>query len=766
MEYCDFSVVMSIIRKYVDEGRTMNQVDLLYQVFDSFLADNSASDFVFDNGLVCRWFNGQAKVSPRISGFYIDKKNQKELVKDIELNVIPLLYDSGMATQEIHDVLIQDVTISEKMKKKLCKNYPCKTETDEAKFLAEVLQFSMERNFVRRDAGTKKLMAAGTFSPMIRDYILNSSLPKPCQHFCGRDRELVALHELLSKHGKVFLQGIPGIGKSELAKAYASHYKKAYTNVLYLVYSGDLKRDIVEMDFADDFTEDGDEERFRKHNRFLRTLKEDTLLIIDNFNTTAIGDALLPVVMKYRCRILFTTRSHFENETELWLEEISEKDALVKLMGCFYSEAHKYPTVMKEIVETVHSHTLAVELAARLLEVGILEPGALLNKLREKRTALDASDKIGIRKDGANRKATYYEHIHTLFALCNLSKAEMDLMCNLSMIPAVGISGKLFAKWMKLPNLNTVNDLIEKGFVRVQEGHVIALHPMIQEVVIEETKPSVQKCRILLESMREICLRHGEEIPYYRRLFQTVENVICSAFKDDQVAYLRFLEDVFPYMEKYRYIQGMELILKELTGMLGEQGIGTISDRALFLDYRAACEKNLNKAIKLEKEAVALLAEITSDHALLASNLYANLGGLYKQNGNLEQAKQAMEEGIRILNEYGLAPYHDSVAQITNYAVLLTDMGQAENGMAALQKLAEMVKNYNSDMSMDYACVQEALGGIHLFSGDVQKAVRCFRKALKIYENIFEMEPEILEGKQREMTAMCERVGVYLMEKG
>lgn len=48
------------------------------------------------------------------------------------------------------------------------------------------------------------------------------------------------------------------------------------------------------MDFDDDFTEDGDEERFRKHNRFLRTLKEDTLLIIDNFNTTAIGDVLLP----------------------------------------------------------------------------------------------------------------------------------------------------------------------------------------------------------------------------------------------------------------------------------------------------------------------------------------------------------------------------------------------------------------------------------------------------------------------------------------
>lgn len=107
-----------------------------------------------------------------------------------------------------------------------------------------------------------------------------------------------------------------------------------------------------------------------------------------------------------------------------------------------------------------------------------------------------------------------------------------------------------------------------------------------------------------------------------------------------------------------------------------------------------------------------------------------------------------MEEGIRILNEYGLAPYHDSVAQITNYAVLLTDMGQPENGMETLQKLAEMVKNYNSDMSMDYACVQEALGGIHLFSGDVQKAVRCFRKALKIYENFSRWSRKFWKGNK------------------
>ena len=59
-------------------------------------------------------------------------------------------------------------------------------------------------------------------------------------------------------------------------------------------------QDIADMDFADDLPDDSEQERFRKHNRFLRTLKEDTLFIVDNFNTTASQDSTLSVVMKYR----------------------------------------------------------------------------------------------------------------------------------------------------------------------------------------------------------------------------------------------------------------------------------------------------------------------------------------------------------------------------------------------------------------------------------------------------------------------------------
>ena len=61
MERCDFSSVITTIRKYISDDRNLNQIDLLYEMFVSFLSDDASQDFDFDNGLVCRWFNGQAK---------------------------------------------------------------------------------------------------------------------------------------------------------------------------------------------------------------------------------------------------------------------------------------------------------------------------------------------------------------------------------------------------------------------------------------------------------------------------------------------------------------------------------------------------------------------------------------------------------------------------------------------------------------------------------------------------------------------------------
>ena len=40
MERCDFCSVMAIIRKYISEGHEVNQVDLMYMLFESFMNDD------------------------------------------------------------------------------------------------------------------------------------------------------------------------------------------------------------------------------------------------------------------------------------------------------------------------------------------------------------------------------------------------------------------------------------------------------------------------------------------------------------------------------------------------------------------------------------------------------------------------------------------------------------------------------------------------------------------------------------------------------
>ena len=51
MEYLDFSSVITTIRKYISDAHNMNQIDMMYQLFVSFLNSEESKDFDFDNGL-------------------------------------------------------------------------------------------------------------------------------------------------------------------------------------------------------------------------------------------------------------------------------------------------------------------------------------------------------------------------------------------------------------------------------------------------------------------------------------------------------------------------------------------------------------------------------------------------------------------------------------------------------------------------------------------------------------------------------------------
>ena len=352
-------------------------------------------------------------------------------------------------------------------------------------------------------------------------------------------------------------------------------------------------------------------------------------------------------------------------------------NALFQLASVFYSEADTYRETVEKIIETVHSHTFAVKLAAKLLENGISTPDQLLTRLQMEKASFHNEDKIKIIKDGQSSKATYYSHIHTLFSLYTLSLKQQDIMCNMCFLPSTGISARIFAKWLELPTLNEINDLIETGFVQTTTRRTISLHPMIQEITLSETKPSVTRCHILL-------------------------------------------------------------------------------------DFQATLETKPEKAIKLEKDALAQIENITADNARLVSNLHANLGGLYRMNGHPDLAREHMEKSISLLDQFNLLHINDSIPQIANYAMFLTEQQEPERGISELQKLSGIIKEYHSDHCLDYAKVQETLGTIYLMTANLPQAKTHFKRAFKIYEKIWTDEPEMIEAKYQEIQELYPQVGFFL----
>ena len=70
MNRCDSSSISTCLINHISESNQMSQPDFLYELFEDFMDDPANQDFSMDNGLVCRWMTGQAKISPKISAYY------------------------------------------------------------------------------------------------------------------------------------------------------------------------------------------------------------------------------------------------------------------------------------------------------------------------------------------------------------------------------------------------------------------------------------------------------------------------------------------------------------------------------------------------------------------------------------------------------------------------------------------------------------------------------------------------------------------------
>lgn len=749
-----FSNVIGVLLE--NKKKTYAQYQMIEDIFYDCLCnmDLFEKDDFEKNVTYSRWCTGDRSIPKEILSFY-DNAGFDGIQDNIQDDVIPNLINVP-ATRELLLELVTDsvdVICTEKVDE-------FAGITDDAELITALIRYA-----ILNDHDSKHTL----LSPDLSDVLLSNRLPSANRYFIGRKEELKAVTKALQEHNPVFITGTAGMGKSELAKTYAKKNEKKYTNIIHLFYDGDLKKCIAHMEFSDDTADMSEDMLFDKHMRILKKLHSDSLIIIDNFNVLPKEDAFFKEFVKLNCKILVTSRCNISQYETIKISEMDANNELVELFYKHCPSAKSYEDVVKEIIQTVGCHTLTVCLSALSLTASGMEPEELLAELKTCGLNIASGEYVELYKDDNFTDGLMIEHLRKLLQLGKLSNQQLDILRNLSLLPVAGVIKNNFKNWMKLDNLTDVNHLIKYGFINEDtDNKKISLHPLLQEVIAIETMPTVAACRTMLDSLHLICLAHGLELRRPENVIASLISVTEHIIVDDGAYFLLFLQDMFPYLDKYLVSDYLPKLTEKISYVMDEYKLESPCDKALLLDYKAECfllKKDYGNAVKKREKAINIMEKLHNKDAdmrtaNLLSNLYNNLSNTYLLMKRGNEAAKTLRTAFDIRMEYvhlGLTESHDSLQQMMNLINMLLLAKDVDNAKIILEQYETLVLKHLSDTSLDYGICKLSRGIIDMMEGKPEPAETNFLGAESIIGNAMGTDNDYMKTTYRYLNNLYAR---------
>lgn len=383
--------------------------------------------------------------------------------------------------------------------------------------------------------------------------------------FIGRDSELQQIHELFQGGSNaVFLTGMGGIGKSEIAKVYAETHRDIYTTVVFASYETDLLHLIASdqaipvenLQQASATGGDGEttEAYFNRKMKVLRSIvNKNTLLIIDNFDVEF--DPHLREVLQLPCRILWTTRTDFSvygyKTVKIGpLENFEDLVTLMQRIDKVYTTPQEQQAI-RDIIRLLDCHTFAVSLTASQMKASRTKPEKMLAQLQEEGLHIRTRSSFAHTDDG--RRATAYEYIRALFDFSRLDETACAILRYMACMPREGVDIDLFMECCSIDDFSDISRLSELNWLQIdEENDRICLHMLVKELVCEQLTPTEDNCAPMLEGAYRWAnnawnKHHDENCSHSSIIFSLLET-----FQTPPIQWL----DAFEDMATFAWIQG------------------------------------------------------------------------------------------------------------------------------------------------------------------------------------------------------------------
>lgn len=719
----DFHTMITIIMQHL-KAADITQVDLLYYIFEAFIEDEH-TDFVFDNGQVCHWINGRQRISPKIVSFYVIPEHQ-ELMKGNFINkLFPIISDLGKLASDTKNLLIQDCSISDYEKNRLLGLYNDVDDIAIAEFFCFCFLFGISRAFIK---ATKNSRFA---SPDIHNVILSTDVPKPIKDFISRDDDISAVSALLQQHKTLFITGLPGIGKSELAKQYAKEHKKDYTNILYMEYTGSFYEMIADLDFIDDTDSLSEKDRFRKHYRFLKTLQEDSLLIIDNFYTLEAEDSLLQQICSLKCTVLLTscrcndTYAHYNLKPSDTVAHTLLRHTLTNTSPAF---GGSYKDELNVILETICYNLVATELVGRLLAYQIMTPDALKHDLKENILLPAETSALTLTKDNHRLKDAFQAHMLQLLGYNDLPKKEQQLLSYIALAPETGFPLKLLHKWCN-NYTDQLDSLIYKGIVSVG-CDVVSIKPYIRKLTNAGKFLTTRDCEPLFLNIKEILSTDNSEV--IRFSLYIVDMIDRFVMYEPSTLWISIVRASLEFNNRYHRYRSFSRLLGTYEYLCIKSDFESSSDRYLLEHFKAIeawnIHKNINKAIEFEEKAIFLAGKDGSDIPQF-STLYLDAGRYYHVQGKTAKALEYIQKAYSLLEHAKMQYSPNGISCLIQYARLLFDQRNFSEALRIYTNCLGLIKNVYGTDSLMAGYITQNLAALYHILRNVKSASLMYAQA-------------------------------------
>ena len=333
-------------------------------------------------------------------------------------------------------------------------------------------------------------------APAVKEYKLISKIPDARDVFIGRDELLSEIDSLFETGNRVlFVQGIGGIGKSELVKQYMLSRRGKYVNMLFVTYSSNL-RDLVcdktqiEISSMEQSPDENDEIFYNRKLKALRSIAdENTLIVVDNYDVDYDPD--FDSFTQGNHRIIFTTRNNHSGCKTVFVKPFDnpEKAYDIFLRNCGGVSEDDKPYIM-ELLKKIEYHTYTIELLAKQMNASFLTGKEILEMYESGNMASTGMEQI----EGRKHADSAFGHILSLFSMSKLTENDKQILRELSLMGIQGVPAQRFKEWAGLDSFNDVNKLINQSWIRRESGQLLSLHPLVCEVVRHELKPTAENC--------------------------------------------------------------------------------------------------------------------------------------------------------------------------------------------------------------------------------------------------------------------------------